>query len=97
MRAEYESKGVRFLLVAQKMRKDYTEDEIVSVFKKAGSKLELSTSDFAQNKIGRAYKAVSFPTLFVVDSKGKIAKVVVGAKQDLEKQLRTQLDILIKG
>ena len=97
VRADYESKGVRFLVVAQKMRKDFTEDEIVSILKKAGSNIEISTSDFAHNKIGRAYKAVSFPTLFVVDNKGKIAKVVVGAKQDLEKQLRDQLDILIKG
>ena len=71
--------------------------KIVSVFKKAGSNLDISTSDFAQNKIGKAYKAVSFPTMFVIDKNGKIAEVVVGAKQNLETLVKTSLDALLKG
>jgi thiol-disulfide isomerase/thioredoxin len=97
VRKEYESKGVRFVTVAQKMRKDYTDDEIVDVMKKAGANLELSTSDFATKKVGGQFKAVSFPTMFVVNREGKIAYVNIGAKQNLESLLKGQLDGLIKG
>jgi hypothetical protein len=97
VRKEYESTGVRFVTVAQKMRKDYTNDEIVDVMKKAGANLELATSDFATKKMGGQFKAVSFPTMFVVNREGKIAYVNIGAKQNLESLLKGQLDGLIKG
>jgi len=94
VRQEYESKGVRFVNVAQKMRKDYTVEETVQVFAEAGSKLEMAT-DFS-NTVGNAYKATSFPTMVVVDGKGSIAHVNIGAKPDIDTILKGQLDTLIK-
>ena len=97
VREEYESKGVRFVNVVQKMRKDFTEQEIVDIFKKAGATFEITIGDFASKKVGRLYKAVSFPTLFVVDKAGKIANVNIGAKKNLVELLKGQLDTIIQG
>ncbi len=97
VRKEYEAKGVRFVNVAQKMRKDYTEAEIVDVLTGVGSGLELTIGDFADNKIGRQFQAVSYPTMFVVGKDGKIANVNIGAKQNLDTLLKGQLDTLLKG
>ncbi len=98
VRQAYESKGVRFINVAQKMRKDYTNEEIVDVFKKAGSKLEITLSDFAANNTdGRKFQATSYPTMFVLDKNGKISNVNIGAKADLAQMLKGQLDALLKG
>jgi len=97
VRAEYEAKGVRFVNVVQKMRKDFSKEEILDVMKGAGSQLEVSTSDFGDNKVGGEFKAVSFPTLFVVNRDGKIANVNVGAKQNLDALLKGQLDALLES
>lgn len=97
VRKEYESKGIRFVNVAQKMRKDFTNDQIVDVFKKAGANLEISTSDFGANLIGKKFKVTSFPTMFVLGKNGMIANVNVGAKPNLDTLLKGQLDALIKG
>jgi peroxiredoxin len=97
VRAEYQAKGVRFVNVVQKMRKDFSNEEILGVMKGAGSQLEVSTSDFGDNKVGGQFKAVSFPTLFVVNREGKIANVNVGAKQNLDSLLKGQLDVLLKS
>jgi len=96
VRAEYEAKGVRFVNVAQKMgAKEFTTEEMVDVFKTAGSRLELAKD--ADNKVGQLFKAVSFPTMVVVDRNGKIEHVNIGAQQELDKNLKTQLDGLIAG
>jgi thiol-disulfide isomerase/thioredoxin len=97
VRKEYEAKGVRFVNVAQKMmRKDYTQEEVVDVFKRAGSNLELAY-DLKENKVGGLYKATSFPTMFVIGKNGKIEAVNIGAKNDLDTTLKSQLDTLIEG
>jgi thiol-disulfide isomerase/thioredoxin len=97
VRAEYEAKGVRFVNVAQKMRTDFTPEDIQNVVKGAGANLELAISDFPANQVGQAFKAQSFPTMFVVDKNGKIAHVNIGAKPDIETVLKGQLDALIAG
>lgn len=95
IRKEYEAKGIRFVNVVQKMRKDYTQDEIVDVFKGVGSQLEMALD--LENKIGQDFKAVSYPTMVIVDRSGKVDQVHIGAKQDLDKVLKQQLDNLIAG
>jgi thiol-disulfide isomerase/thioredoxin len=97
VRAEYEDKGVRFVNITQTMRnKEYSVEEIVKLYHQdLGTKLEIAKD--GKNKIGGLYKAVSFPTLFVVDNEGKIADVIIGAKPDLDKTLRSHLDRLIKA
>jgi len=96
IRAEYEAKGVRFVNVAQKMgAKEFTTEEIVDVFKGVGSRLELAKDN--DNKVGQMFKAVSYPTMIVVNKDGKIEHVNIGAAQDLDKSLKAQLDGLIAG
>ncbi len=96
VRSEYEAKGVRFVNVAQKMgQKEFTTEEVVDVFKGAGSRLELAKD--TENKVGQMFKAVSYPTMVIVGRDGKIAHVNIGAQQDLDKSLKTQLDALIAG
>ena len=94
VRAEYEARGVRFVNIAEKMRKEFTAEETAKVFADVGSKIELAT-DFS-NEVGRKYKAMSFPTMMVVDSSGKIKHVNIGAKQNLDTLLKGQLDAMIK-
>lgn len=94
IRAEYEAKGVRFVNVAEKMgSKEFTTEEIVDVFKGVGSRLELAKD--TDNKVGQMFKAVSFPTMVVVNKNGKIEHVNIGAAPDIDKSLKAQLDGLI--
>jgi len=96
IRAEYEAKGVRFVNIAQKMgTKEFTTEEMVDVFKGVGSRLELAKD--SEDKIGQMFKAVSYPTMIVVNKDGKIEHVNIGAPQDIDKSLKTQLDGLIAG
>ncbi len=95
IRKDYEAKGIRFVNVVQKMRKDFTQPEIVDVFKQAGSQLELALD--TGNTVGQQFKAVSFPTMVIVDAKGKVDTVHVGAKPDLSDSLKKELDNLIAG
>ncbi len=95
VRAAYESKGVRFVNVVQTMRKEYSIEDTISIFKKAGSNLELAKDD--GNKVGKLYKAVSFPTMIVVGKDGKITNAIIGAKPNLDALLKAQLDKMIKG
>jgi thiol-disulfide isomerase/thioredoxin len=95
VRAAYESKGVRFVNVVQKMRKDFTDAETKDIFAKAGSNLALARD--AGNKVGKDYKATSFPTMVVVDKAGMIKHVTIGAKANMESLLSGQLDAMIKG
>ena len=93
VRKEYESKGVRFVNVAQTFRKKYTTDEVVDVFKKTGAQLEIAHD--SANAIGKLFKATSFPTMVVVGRSGKIEAVNIGAKQNLDTLLKGQLDKLL--
>lgn len=96
IRKEYEAKGIRFVNVVEKMgTKEFAQQEIVDVFKGVGSQLEMAID--AGNTVGQSYKAMSFPTMVIVDKKGNVDQVHVGAKADLESTLKTQLDNLIAG
>lgn len=97
VRKEYEAKGVRFVNVAEKMRKEYTNDQILDILKATGAGLEVTTSDFATNSVGRSFGASGFPTMVIVGKNGKIASVNIGAMRDLEKRMKAQLDALIAG
>jgi thiol-disulfide isomerase/thioredoxin len=102
LRAEYESKGIRFINVIERMRKPYTQQEAEEVFKGVGSKLEM-VADFdgedtqAMNKVGRLFKANSFPTLFVIDRSGQVEQVILGAKPDLANTLKQTFNKLLEA
>jgi len=94
VRADYESKGIRFVNVYQRMgTKDFEPAEATEVFKQAGSGLELARD--VGNEIGQLYKAASYPTMVIVGKDGKIEHVNVGAKPDIEQLVRSQLEALI--
>ncbi len=95
VRQAYEAKGVRFVNIALTMRKEYETAEVKKVFDGTGAKLELAHDP--KNMVGRSFKAVSFPTMVVVDKKGNVAHVNIGAKKDLDTILKGQLDALIAG
>lgn len=95
IRKEYEAKGVRFCNVNQTMRQEFTNEQIVEVFKNAGSNLEIAPD--AGNKVGQAFKATSYPTMVIVGKDGKVAQVNIGAAPDLDTKLRQQLDALIQA
>jgi len=95
IRKEYEAKGVRFVNVTQTMRQEFTNEQVVEVFKGAGSNLEIAPD--AGNKVGGMFKANSYPTMVVVGKDGKVAQVNVGAAPDLDTKLRSQLDTLINA
>jgi len=96
VRSAYENKGVRFVNVVQKMgSKDYSDSETKNIFTKEGSNLMLARD--TGNKVGRQYKAVSFPTMVVVDSTGTIKHVNIGAKPNIESVLKEQLDGIMSG
>jgi len=96
VRSEYEAKGVRFVNIVQTFRTPYTKDKIKQTFESIGSKLELALN--LDNSVGRQlYKAVSYPTMFIVDKKGQVADVAIGARSDLVDMLKKMLDALIAG
>ena len=88
----YEAKGVRFVNIAEKMgAAEFTAEQSAAVFKAAGAELDLAVD--TQNAVGLRFKAVSYPTMFVIDRQGKIAHVNVGS--NTAAQLGKQLDILL--
>jgi len=94
VRADYESKGVRFVNVYERMgKKDFEPAEATEVFKKEGSNLELARD--TGNEVGQLYKATSYPTMVVIGKSGKIEHVNVGAKPNIEEVVRGQLDGLL--
>jgi thiol-disulfide isomerase/thioredoxin len=96
IRKDYEAKGVRFVNMVEKMgAKEFTQQEIEDIFKGAGSQLEMALD--TTNTVGGLYKATSYPTMFVVNKKGEVEQVHVGAKQDLDATLKAQLDAIIAG
>lgn len=95
IRKEYESKGVRFVNVVQTMGKPYETDQVVSIFKEAGSNFEIAHD--RNNTVGQQYNANGYPTMVVIGKSGKVEAVNIGNITDLESKMRTQLDALVAG
>ena len=47
------------------------------------------------NKVGKLFNATSYPTMCVINGKGKIEHVTIGAKANIDEILRTQLEALV--
>jgi thiol-disulfide isomerase/thioredoxin len=93
VRSEFQELGVRFFNVAETMGKVYSNDEVARVLESLGSRLAVAPDP--GNHVGRRYKATSYPTLFVIDVEGKVARVYVGA--NTVTSLRDDLDRLVRG
>lgn len=95
IRKKYEEKGVRFIAVAQKMRQEYTKEELQEIVKGTGFQGEMAI-DMA-NKFGPPFGAQGFPSMVVVGKSGKIEAINVGNREDLQSKLSEQLDALVAG
>lgn len=95
LRGEYESRGIRFVNISQKMRKDYTPDEVQEAATAMGSNLELAID--SGNKVGRRFKVTGYPCLFIVRPDGVINHVVAGNKKNIREIVGKKLDTILLG
>ena len=95
IRAEYESQGVRFVNVAEKMRIEFSPEEITSIMSDLGPGLELAID--SGNTVGRSFKATAYPCLIIIGPNGVIDHVVSGNKRNIADQVGERLDALLTG
>jgi len=100
---EYKDKGVEVLAINLDARgqggRTRTEEQSLKHYRdmKLTMPMTMTTTDNDTKKIGTAYKAQSFPTLFVLGTTGEVEAVHVGAKQGLAEAVGKQLDVLLAG
>lgn len=93
VRLQFEPLGVRFVNVSERMRKDFTPDEVMAVVSDLGANAELAID--AGNQVGRRFKATGYPCLIVIDPKGVIHHVVSGNKKNLVADVSEKLESLL--
>lgn len=90
VRPQYEARGVRFAVVGQTMRKEFTREELEGVLQQLGSHAPLAHDP--KNDVGKKFRVTSYPTLVVLGKDGRIVDVIIGAKQNLADLLSQRLD-----
>lgn len=95
LRSKYESRGVRFVNISQKMKRAYTPDEVQQATAEMGSNLELAID--SGNKVGRRFKVTGFPCLFIVRPDGVIDHVIAGNKKNIREIVGKKLDDILLG
>jgi thiol-disulfide isomerase/thioredoxin len=93
LRGQYEPAGVRFVNVSQKMGQEFSVPDAQKAYAEMGSNLELAID--TNNQVGLQFRATGYTTLVIVDNKGMIKDVIVGAKPDVDQVVRDQLDRLV--
>ena len=103
---EYKDKPVRFVAVSlddlveegadpKINRRAKTKDYVVQQFKDFGLSL---TQAFDPQKAGKGkFKVVSFPTMILIDQKGKISDVYIGGNAVNDGSLKKAIDALLDG
>jgi peroxiredoxin len=90
---------VRFIGVSQDSesggKRSRTPEQVVAQFKERGLTFDLALDP--NKEAGGLYKAMSFPTLFVLGATGQVEAVHVGAKQNLDKTLIEEINTLLAG
>lgn len=100
---EYKDKGVDVLLLNLDQRgkggRARTEEQTIQTYQGLDltMPMTMNTDDNNTSKVGAAYKARSFPTLFVLGPSGKVESVHIGAKQGLADTIGKELDQLLAG
>ena len=100
---KYKDKGVEVLAINLDDRgqggRARTEEQSLKHYRdmKLSMPMTMTSAGNDTKKIGAAYKALSFPTLFVVGTTGEVEAVHVGAKQGLADTVGKQLDVLLAG
>ncbi|MEK6674445.1 MAG: redoxin domain-containing protein [Planctomycetota bacterium] len=95
LRPQYEPKGVRFVNIAESMRKTFTEDETKKILEDVKVTAELAMD--MENKVGPLFFANSFPTQILIGKTGLVEAVNSGNVADLESRLSGQLDAMLAG
>lgn len=93
IRLQFEPMGVRFVNVSEKMRKDFTPEEVLSVVSDLGANAELAIDP--GNVVGRRFKATGYPCLVVIDPKGVVSHVVSGNKKNIVEDVSSKLEALV--
>lgn len=100
---KYKDKGVEVLALNLDARgkggRTRTEEQTLKHYKdlKLSMPMTMTTASNDTKKIGTAYKAQSFPTIFVLGTSGEVESAHIGAKAGLDKILGKELDILLQG
>ncbi len=100
---KYKDQGVEVLALNLDSRgeggRNRTEEQTLKHFlgMKLSMPMTMTTATNDTKKIGAAYKATSFPTLFVLGTTGEVESVHVGAKKGLDKIVGAELDLLLAG
>lgn len=95
IRQQFEPMGIRFVNVSERMHKDFTPDEVISVVSNLGANSELAID--SGNVVGRRFKATGYPCLIVVDSRGQVSHVVSGNKKNIVDDVTQALESLLTG
>ena len=99
---DYKDKGVEVIAVNLDKRKGSsakTLEDTLKVYNQAECTMPMTmtTDTNDAGKIGTTYKAISFPTLFVVGQSGNVEAVYIGAKANLKELVSADLDKLLAG
>jgi thiol-disulfide isomerase/thioredoxin len=100
---KYKDKGVDVLAVnldaRGTSRRARTEEQTLKTYEALNltMPMTMTTDNNDTQKIQSAYKATSFPTLFVLGPSGEVESVHIGAKQGLENIVAGELDVLLAG
>lgn len=95
VRADYEPRNVRFVNISEIMGRAFTDEAAANAFRSYGSRMELATDP--GNRVGASFKATSYPVLFVIRPDGRIERVIVGDRPEIEAALRAQLDATLSA
>jgi len=103
MYEKYKDKGVEVLAVNLDDRGEggraQTEAQTLQTFGdlKLSMPMTMTTGSNDTKAVGMAYKAQSFPTLFVLGKTGEVESVHIGAKPGLEDIVAKEVDLLMAG
>lgn len=90
---DYSGKNVRFVNVAHKRAKPFTDDEVKEIARTLNWTGELAID--MENKSGKEFKVNSYPSLFVLGTSGNVEHCIIGNSGTLETDLKKKLDQLL--
>ncbi len=95
VREKFAGANVRFVYVAQTLRKLFSVPEIEAAARAFGIGGELAADP--RNRIGPSFKVTSYPTLFVLRRNTTIQSVIIGNIAELEAELTAELTRLTEA
>jgi len=94
----YAGQPVHLILVAQKMRGEFSADQVRAVLKSSGVEPEaLDVVVDMSNVPGKSFLVESYPALVILGRDGKVGAAVIGNSDDLEARVKSSVDSLLSG